>query len=210
MNIYLLRHGETDWNQVGRLQGHTDIALNDRGRMQMNHAGEILGTLDLGMDLILSSPLSRARESAEIVAKRIGYSREDILVEEMLIECGFGEGEGLTVEERREKYPDNIFPGMESREKVGQRARAVLKKIVHTYQDMDNILLVAHGAILYAVMEGIADGQFAYIGEAIIRDQGNMYLIRCAPDNLEMARYSQEKNDFEKMDAYTGSFSLFC
>lgn len=205
MNIYLLRHGETDWNRAGRLQGRTDIALNDRGRMQMTHAGEILGMVDEEIDLILSSPLSRARESAAIVASQLGYSQKDILVEEMLIERCFGEGEGLTAAERQERYPDNIFPEMESQEQVIGRGRTVFGKIVRTYQDKDNVLLVAHGAILYAVMAGIAEGQFAYIGDAIIRDQGNVYLIRYTPDKTEMARYSPDKCAFEDVDTYIGN-----
>lgn len=205
MNIYLLRHGETDWNRAGRLQGHTDIALNDTGRIQMQHAGEILGMLDEKIDLILSSPLSRARESAGIVARQLGYPGEEILVEDMLIERFFGKGEGLTAAERKEKYPNDIFPEMESYEQVIGRARVLFGKIVRTYQDKDNILLVAHGAILYAVMAGIAEGQFAYIGDAIIREQGNVYRIRYSSDKLEMSRYSRDKAVFEDVDTYTGS-----
>ena len=55
MNIYLLRHGETDWNQEGRLQGHTDIPLNQNGRVQINYAAEILTNLHADIDLIISS-----------------------------------------------------------------------------------------------------------------------------------------------------------
>lgn len=96
MNIYLLRHGETDWNNQGLLQGHTDIPLNQNGRSQMEQVAKVMQDLDLGIELIVSSPLSRAYESAEIVARNLSYEKDKIIVEPMLIERYFGEGEGKT------------------------------------------------------------------------------------------------------------------
>ena len=204
MNIYLLRHGETDWNRAGRLQGRTDIPLNEKGRAQMKHAGEILRKSGIRMDLILVSPLSRARESAEITAGGLDYPKEKILVEEMLIEQCFGEGEGLTPGERAARFPDDIFPGMESRGEILDRTRMLLRKMIDTYEDKEHILLVAHGAIFYALMSAFADGRFAYIGKSVIHDQGNVYLIRCGQDSTEMARYSEEKSTFADVDFYDG------
>ena len=57
MNIYLLRHGETDWNREKRIQGRTDIGMNDRGRMQIRHAADVLASLPAEIEVILSSPL---------------------------------------------------------------------------------------------------------------------------------------------------------
>jgi len=202
MNIYLLRHGETDWNRAERLQGHTDILLNEKGRMQMEHAGKVLHDLDIKMDLILSSPLSRARESARIVADELGYKRENVLVEQGLIERCFGLGEGLTAEERKEKYPDGILPEMESFEEAVGRARLTLGRIVDSYRGMESILLVSHGAILHALLASIADGRFAYIGKSLILDQGNVYLIRNEENTVEIARYSPESTRFENVDTY--------
>lgn len=205
MNIYLLRHGETDWNLAGRLQGRTDIPLNDNGRAQMEHVGDVLRHLDSGVDLILSSPLSRAQESARIVAKKLGYPMENIVVEDMLVERCFGAGEGTTAQERKEKFMDDFsFPGMETFEEIVERARSVFGKIVGDYHERENILVVAHGAILYAVMAAIGDGRFAYVGDAIIRDQGNVYLMKYMSDLLEVERYNKEKDGFEKMDIYEG------
>ena len=204
MNIYLLRHGETDWNLAGRLQGRTDIPLNEKGRKQMQHAGEILKRSAVRLDQILVSPLSRARESAEIVAGGSGYPKERILVEELLIERCFGAGEGLTAEERKARYPGDVFPEMESSEEILARARTLFRKIVDTYESKEQVLLVAHGAIFYALMSAFADGRFAYIGKSVILDQGNVYLIRYEQERTEMARYSEEKATFEDIDFYEG------
>lgn len=205
MDIYLLRHGETEWNRAGRLQGRTDIPLNETGRMQMDHAGEVLKQLGVRMNLILASPLSRAQESAGIVARKLGYSQDEIVAEEMLLERCFGAGEGLTGAERKEKYPDDIFPDMEPVGEIRQRARGMIHKITDTYGNRENILLVAHGAIFYAVMAALGDGHFAYIGKSIILDQGNIYRIRYTKGRIGVSRYDGGRKVFEEIDNYEGS-----
>ena len=112
MDIYLLRHGETDWNKKQLLQGHTDIPLNERGRAQVEDTVRRLRALDMRMDAVVSSPLKRARETAEIAARILEYPQEKIVVEDLLIERGFGEGEGMLLEEMKAQYPDSDCPGM--------------------------------------------------------------------------------------------------
>ena len=73
MDIYLLRHGETDWNKKQLLQGHTDIPLNERGRAQVEDTVRRLRALDMRMDAVVSSPLKRARETAEIAARILSW-----------------------------------------------------------------------------------------------------------------------------------------
>ena len=190
MNIFLLRHGETDWNQEERLQGHMDIPLNQNGRTQISHAAEILSDLHPGIDLIVSSPLSRAYESAEIVADRLAYEKANIIIEPLLIERCFGAGEGLTIGERCEKYTNDIYPGMESLEDMLQRARFVFEKIVTTYADKQNILIAAHGAILYAIVTAITNGRIAYGGKAFKFDPGSIHLIRYIDGAIEFTKYN--------------------
>ena len=186
MNIYLLRHGETDWNKEGRLQGHTDIPLNSSGRTQIKNAAEVLADLSFPIDLILSSPLVRAYESAQIVADRLSYENENIIVEPLLIERRFGLGEGLTVAERKDKYPDGIYPEMESYEDLIERARSVFDKIVKTYGDRENVLAVAHGAILTAVLTAITNGEIAYGGKKVMFDQGSIHLVKYVDGKIEI------------------------
>ena len=121
MDIYLLRHGETDWNKKQLLQGHTDIPLNERGRAQVEDTVRRLRALDMRMDAVVSSPLKRARETAEIAARILEYPQEKIVVEDLLIERGFGEGEGMLLEEMKAQYPDSDCPGMESKEALVRR-----------------------------------------------------------------------------------------
>ncbi len=103
--FYFVRHGETDWNAERRLQGQRDVPLNDRGRRQAARCG---GTLrDLIADrrktpadfAFISSPLSRARETMEIMRSTLGLPREGYAIEPRLAELSFGRWEGLTYRE---------------------------------------------------------------------------------------------------------------
>ena len=192
MNIVLLRHGETDWNQAGRLQGHVDIPLNPNGRLQIRHAAEILAERCPSIELVISSPLSRARESAEIVSEKLGYEKADIIVEPMLIERSFGVGEGMDAVERKDKYPDDIYPGMESLEDLLKRARSAFEKIELSYCDKKTILVVAHGAIFYAMMAAITEGRLPYGAF----EPGSVHLIKYLSGSVEFAGYSEEMAAF--------------
>ena len=105
--IYYVRHGETDWNRVGRLQGQRDIPLNATGRRQSEKCGEILRDL-LGRDGVapadldfVSSPLGRARETMALVRAALGCEAGDYRLDARLAELSFGTWEGLTFEEVR-------------------------------------------------------------------------------------------------------------
>ncbi len=178
MNIILLRHGETDWNRAERLQGHTDIPLNQNGRLQIGQAAEILAVKYPDIHLIITSPLQRARESAEIVAAQLGYAKSGIKIEPLLTERCFGVGEGLTASERKKKYPDDIYPGMESYEDLVKRAGAAFEKIVTAFCDRQNILVAAHGAILYAMLTAITHGEIVYGGKEFKFEPGSIHVIK--------------------------------
>lgn len=203
MNIYLLRHGETDWNKEGRLQGHTDIPLNQNGRRQIKHIAEAIDHLGLGIERIIASPLSRACESAEIVAKQLAYEKENILVEPLLIERCFGAGEGKTITERAEKYPGDNYPQMESFHDLIARAHLAFEKIVDLYDDKQNVLLVAHGAILYAMLTAITNGQVEYGGIKVTFDQASLHRIQYLDGEIKLARYDEKNMIFMDVE-FTG------
>ena len=188
MNIFLLRHGETDWNRAGRLQGHTDIPLNQNGRLQVKRAAKKLAGQYPDIDLIITSPLQRARVSAEIAAKQLAYEKADILVEPLLTERCFGQGEGLTATERSEKYPDDVYPGMESIEELIKRAGMAFQKITTDFCGRENILLVAHGAILYAVLTAITNGKIVYAGKDFKFEPGSIHLIQYSDEAVIVER----------------------
>lgn len=198
MNIYLLRHGETDWNEVGRLQGHTDIPLSEKGRMQMSGVAKVLSGLALKPDLMISSPLRRAQESAEIVADRLCYPKERILTEELLIECCFGAGEGLTAEERKAKYPDADYPGREPFADLVKRAHSAFAKITDTKREADNVLVVAHGMILYALLKAVTGREvICGVSSGPTFEQGSIYRIEYIDNGIRVAKYNNGKFIFE-------------
>lgn len=101
--LFVVRHGETDWNVQGRLQGSSDIPLNDNGRAQAAGAAKTLGpSLRHGFTLVCS-PLGRARETAEILVSSLG--RGQVELDARLVERSYGVWEGLTSAEREDRYP---------------------------------------------------------------------------------------------------------
>jgi broad specificity phosphatase PhoE len=105
--FYFVRHGETAWNAERRLQGQLDIPLNERGRRQSTQCGDILrGLLAVGGKTpadfaFIASPLSRARETMEIVRGGLGLPGEGYATDPRLAELSFGRWEGLTYQEVR-------------------------------------------------------------------------------------------------------------
>lgn len=207
MNIYLLRHGETDWNKDGRIQGHTDIPLNQKGRIQVAQAAKVLADLPFKMDSIYSSPLKRAYESAEIAADRLSYDKKKIIVEPMLIERCFGEAEGMTAAERETKFPNYqyadtgyYFPGIERYKDLLERAEAVFKKIVDSCEEYDNILIVSHGALLFAMIAALTDEKIAFFGNAVKLDSASLHLIKYSEDQIRLEEYNVNKSIFVKIN----------
>ena len=105
--FYFVRHGETDWNAERRLQGQLDIPLNDVGRRQSAQCGTTLRGLIAARRkapddfTFISSPLSRARETMEILRSALGLQREGYAIDPRLAELSFGLWEGLTYKEVR-------------------------------------------------------------------------------------------------------------
>ena len=203
MNIYLLRHGETDWNREGRIQGHTDIPLNQNGRMQIVQIAKGLAGICPNIDLIICSPLLRACESAKIAARNLNYPIEHIVVESLFIERCFGEAEGMTAKERAERYPNYQysdtgyrFPGIEEYENLIKRANSAFQKIVTAYKDKENILVVSHGAILAAVITVVTDGKITYFSDVLSLDSGSLYRVRYTDRVVELARYGINESKF--------------
>lgn len=207
MNIFLLRHGETDWNKEGRIQGHTDIPLNQKGRLQIAQTAKGLADIYPNIDLVICSPLSRARESAEIAAENLHYPISQIVEEPMVIERCFGEAEGMTAEERARKYPNYQysdtgyrFPGMEEYEDLMKRADNIFQKIVNTYKDKGNILVVSHGAILAAVITAVTDGRIPYFSDLISLDSGSLFRVCNTDGIMELAKYDSGDAVFKNID----------
>lgn len=146
--IYLVRHGQTDWNLQHRIQGSTDIPLNDDGRRQAERAGKLLSRRS--WDRLYSSPLSRAFETASIIGSTIGWHTPDTL--DALVERNYGAAEGMTNTEIDERYPgDTEVPGREPRAAVAGRVMPALLSLAQKHPG-EHILVVTHGAVIRTVL----------------------------------------------------------
>ena len=177
MKIYLIRHGETDQNKCKCLQGRSDIELNEYGRELARKTAE--GLKDIPFDIIFTSPLKRARETAEIIR---GTREIPIVSEERIQEISFGEYEGLCYGKENYSIPDKDFmnffnkpqdyktpPGGESLEEVITRTGEFLQEILQkeAYRDK-NILLSTHGCALKACLANVNGSLLAdFWGEGV-------------------------------------------
>jgi uncharacterized phosphatase len=150
-NLYLVRHGETDWNKARRIQGSTDIPLNDTGRAQATTTGALLARRD--WDVIVASPLSRAFETAQIIADQVGLPTPHR--DASLVERRYGEAEGLDYRQVDALYPaDADVPGRETRDQVMERVVPTLLKIAAD-RPGENVIIVSHGGVIRAVLAAI-------------------------------------------------------
>jgi probable phosphoglycerate mutase len=139
--LLLVRHGETDWNADGRLQGHTDRPLTDFGRRQARDLAAALEGEDLAA--IYSSDLTRALETAEIVGERLGLP---VMLDRDLREKDWGNWEGLTAVER-----DRVEFVGESTEAHEERILHALRRISELHPDGSCVLVVTHGGSMRRV-----------------------------------------------------------
>ncbi|MDX6407172.1 MAG: glucosyl-3-phosphoglycerate phosphatase [Gaiellaceae bacterium] len=159
--LLLVRHGETDWNRDGRWQGGSDTSLNDLGREQARALAE---QLDGDIAAMYSSDLARARETADIVAAKLGL---EVQVDPRLRERGFGSWEGLTMPEIEERFADSYLrwragegPGAEDAETFedfSARVSAFLAEVIRLHPEED-VLVISHGGsirVIHALASGL-------------------------------------------------------
>lgn len=156
-NLYVIRHGETDWNRDKRFQGSTDIALNQAGRDQAQALSSRLALLNIGA--VYSSSLSRALETAQIATKDLGLP---IFQDDRLRETKVGDAEGLTFEEMEKRFTENgierwrsyderdldfAYPNGESKRQMMFRAKSVFLEIALN-SNSENVAIFSHGMIM--------------------------------------------------------------
>lgn len=148
--IYLVRHGATEWNRTKRAQGQADVPLNDDGRLQALHAGEVFATMDV--DAVYSSDLARAKDTAEAIARPLGL---EVNIDERFREIDQGDWTGLSTDTIKERWPDlwgparhfSARPGGETPQQVRTRALAGLADVVSEHPD-GTIVVVSHGGTI--------------------------------------------------------------
>lgn len=154
LKLYLVRHGETDWNVDGRLQGLSDIELNTRGEAQAQRLATRLA--DEGeFSAIYTSPLRRAARTAEFIGKTLELA---LITDPRLMERSLGQLEGLTMSQIREQFPEvhrawheggvrPHVPDEESREDFVVRAREFISHVRANHLE-GNVIVVTHGGTL--------------------------------------------------------------
>lgn len=164
MKIYIIRHGETDWNAVRRLQGHSDICLNAYGIELAEITARALA--DVPFSRIYTSPLIRARQTAEIIK---GDRQIPVITEERVKEIGFGIYEGYCYDKDNYNIPDPAFiyffkapekyippEGGESLEKLCRRTTDFLKELIHNKElEEETVLISTHGAALRGLLSSV-------------------------------------------------------
>lgn len=179
-DLYLVRHGETDWNRARRIQGLTDIPLNDTGREQARLTGMLLTRRPIAR--IVASPLLRARETAQIIARELGLPDPEL--RDAFVERNYGAAEGLGFHEIDVLYPEGVeVPGRESREEVGARVVPALQALAAEHRG-ESIVVVSHGgAIRAALMSAAPDGGFGPI------TNGSVHSFHVDGDDLRLVAF---------------------
>ncbi len=159
--LLFVRHGETDWNRAGRMQGQLDIPLNDRGRRQARRNGRVMAKLTGGTDWSVAvSPLGRARETLEIILNA-GVAAGPVTIADDLKEVAFGNFEGLTPLEIRAQHPELmkqrkadhwnfVAPGGESYAMLSARVWTWLETLTQP------TIIVAHGGVMRVILHRLA------------------------------------------------------
>ena len=172
----LVRHGETDWNFERRVQGHADRPLNDTGRAQALALADELETEPI--DVVYSSDLVRAHETARIVAERKGL---EVTALRDLREKHFGTWEGLTDREVLARFPDarrGHWGDAETAEEVAARVLGALRRIADAHPH-GRVLVVSHGGPLRAVLHHCgADGKGAIGNCHVVRIEAEDGILR--------------------------------
>jgi uncharacterized phosphatase len=160
----MVRHGETDWNAAGKLQGQEDIPLNLHGHAQAKCAGLYLRQWQ--WDLLVSSHLSRATETARIIGQHIQIE----LTHQMAVfaERDYGRASGMTTAEIAAAFPKGAIPGAESRATVQNRVMQGLETLVESYPNR-RIIVVAHGGVINAALARLSNGEIGS-GKSILQN----------------------------------------
>ncbi|HWT26334.1 MAG TPA: histidine phosphatase family protein [Mobilitalea sp.] len=154
MKIYLIRHGETDWNLQGRFQGREDIELNENGLRQARLCGEALQGEHF--KAAISSPLVRASKTAHIIAQTLDI--KEFIIDKNIIERDFSKVSGMTPKEREAFYASGEEDDKEPWDDLCRRMISSLKKYAERFKP-DKIIMVSHGASINAVLSILSHGE---------------------------------------------------
>ena len=180
--LYLVRHGETEWNRQQRIQGSTDIPLNETGRAQALRTATLL--LTARPRLVFTSPLVRALETAEIIARTLEVDEPTPVPD--LVERNYGEAEGLDYRQIERRFPDrSLVPGQESRHHLAARSVQALLSIARL-GEAEVTVVVAHGGVIRAIL-----GEIDPSGSHGRIENGSLHSLGFADDRLSLLAFDE-------------------
>lgn len=167
MELYIVRHGQTNWNAEKLLQGRSDIDLNEIGRNSAIELGNALDADGISFNVIYASPLIRAYETACLIR---GRKNTPIIRDQRLTELCFGIQEGLSYNQWPEAdhffhQPELYIPAdqAESLAELKERAKAFIQEVIEPqWENSSRILIVAHGALNKGIMSYLEDRDIAH------------------------------------------------
>lgn len=205
--LYLVRHGETAWNRELRIQGRSDVPLNDIGRAQARATARVLSSRR--WDAIVTSPLARASETAEIIARELGLPAPVLF--DALTARDYGEAEGLTDAELDTRYPGPArVPGRESRADVNARVLPALTSLAQASPG-GNVLVVSHGGVIRSLLVALGPEPGDHHSEPITNGSvhsflyvdGDLTLIQF-DDRIEARTAGRDTDDIVHQNALEG------
>jgi broad specificity phosphatase PhoE len=204
--LFLVRHGRTGWNKEQIFRGTKDVPLDGVGREEALMVGERLK--GEGLRAVYSSPLARAKETAEAIAR---FHKVEVQVLAGLIDLNFGEWEGQSLEEVKRQYPDLyqqwlqaphqvVFPGGEGLDAVRSRAMKVVKEIIERHPQ-ETVALVSHRVVLKVVictLLGLDNSHFWNIGQDTtavncFHNKDGKWIVALLNDTCHLKRVGEEK-----------------
>ena len=205
MRIYLIRHGETDWNIDRRYQGIEDIPLNNTGVMQAKLCAKALSNMQF--DAIYSSPLTRAYDTAALIAQglRECHVMNDIIgedipsvcyevkVDERLLERDFGLISGLYPKDREAFINSKKEANMEPFEHLTTRVMQNLEEIRSKYPD-GNVLVITHGGVINAILHVLSKGEIG-TGKTLVANTC-ITILNDQTGELEIESYNQKLSKY--------------
>lgn len=170
--IVLIRHGETDWNVARRYQGTSDRPLTEHGQRQAEALADSMKGEE--WDAIIASPLQRAWNTALPIVDVLGMSSDLLVPDPRLMERSYGAAEGFTLDERAERFPGDVWEGLESHEDLEQRSVGAIEDYIHRFPNQ-RLLMVTHGTWINSVLEVVSQGEFGH-GKSFILNTSRTFL----------------------------------
>lgn len=209
IRIYLVRHGQTEWNRIHRFQGRSDVPLNAEGRRQVRETASALE--DVPFTAIYASPLSRAIDTAEAI--RAYHPTVPLIKEEGFIEMELADFDGMESQRWATDYADFMKawganpggvrmpgPGGECLEEVQSRAMDALNRICQSYPAGSTLLVCSHNFVVLSILcwaKGISLDKFRELRQdtatfSVIRLQGDQYSLETMNERSHLKKPGKE------------------